>query len=163
MSNSLKPKATILDLDAIMGTKIDAVETVPDYVTPPPGIYMLGVKDCKIKKFEMKDGTKAQRIAITYEIKETLDIKGDEPPYPNGSLFTDSFMGTEEGLKYFKKAAMNILRVSDFDGASMGDVMQGIIGTDFKARITVRKSKDDKGQVFENTQVRAADPLVAED
>lgn len=160
MTDSLKPKATILDLDSIMDMKIDAVETVPDYVTPPPGIYMLRVKECKTKKFKLKDTTEAQRINILYEIMETLEVKGDELPYPNGSLFNDSFMGTEEGLKYFKKAAMNILRVNDFEGASIGDVMQGIVTAEFKARITISKTKNDKGDVFENIRVNAADPIV---
>jgi hypothetical protein len=36
---------TILDLDAMFDTKMDEVETLPDYVTPPAGNYELEVAD----------------------------------------------------------------------------------------------------------------------
>lgn len=156
-----KPKATILDLDALMDTNMDKVETLPDYITPPPGLYVLDVVEAKTEKFEMKETKQvAQRIRITYKIAETKSVKTGEQPVPDGSLFSESFMGTEEGIKYFKKAAMNILSVTDFEGAKLGDVMEGLKGAQFEAAITIRTTKNDAGKEFENINIRAAKPTV---
>lgn len=164
MNATTKPAATILDLDAMLDTAIDSVETVPDFVTPPPGIYLLGVKECKTEPFTSKDQkTKGFRIRITYTIMKTIEVSNDEQPYPDGSLFSESFMGTDEGLKYFKKAAMNILGVNDFSGATIKDVIGGVTGAEFEARITIRKTKGEGGTVYENINVRATKPVVAQD
>jgi len=95
-----KPKATILDLDALFDTKIDAVETLPDFVIPPAGLYKLLVKECKIESFETKGKEKASRIRITYGVEETVQINSEEQPVANNSLFSEAFMGTEDGLKF---------------------------------------------------------------
>ena len=161
MNAIVKPKATILDLDAMMDQNMDEVETLPDFVLPPPGLYMLLVKECKIESVDKQDKTKGSRINITYEVAETVGVEGNEPPVPNKSLFSERFTGTEDGIKFFKKAAMNILSVTSFEGASLGDVVNNLAGTEFQAKITLRKSVKD-GKTYENVQVRAANPVVAE-
>ena len=161
MNDITKPKATILDLDAMMDMKIDAVPTLPDFVTPPTGVYVLAVKECKTEKYENKQKEKGSRIRITYAIEETIEVADGEMPYPNGSLFSETFMGTEQGLEFFKKAAMNILGVSDFEGATVGDVMAGVKDASFKAKITIRKSKAPDGGVYENLTIRAFTPVVS--
>lgn len=163
MNDTTKPKATILDLDAIMDMKIDEVATIPDFVTPPAGTYILEIKDCKTEKYENKQKEKGSRIRITYAIKETIEVAEGEMPYPNGSLFSETFMGTEQGLEYFKKAAMNILGVTSFEGASVGDVMGGVKDAEFKAKITIRKSKAPDGGTYENLTIRAFTPVVSAD
>ena len=167
MNATLKPKATILDLDELMDKKMDEVPTLPDYINPPPGLYVLRVKDCGTEKYDIKDenkkptGDKGTRIKITYEIVNTVSVLEGEQPVPNGSIFTESFQGTEEGIQYFKKAAMNILSDTDFEGASIRDVMDGVKGTEYEAKITVRKSAGKAaGQVYENLVIRAANPVV---
>lgn len=155
---------TILDLDAMMDIEMDKVETLPDYVTPPNGAYMLSVNDCKIEKYtsKAKDGrpaTEGTRIRITYTVDKTIET--EDLPVKDGSMFSDSFMGTEDGLKYFKKQAMNILNVTDLAGARMKDVMDGLKGQSFKAKITIKKSDDGKGGQFENVQVRPVHEAAA--
>lgn len=163
-----KPKATILDLDALMDVKMDAVETLPDYITPPPGLYVLAIHDCTFEKYDVKDeqkkptGQKGTRIKIVYKIAQTVSVEAGNDPVPNGSLFSESFQGSEEGVKYFKKAAMNILGVTSFDGATLGDVKDGVKGAEFQAKITIRKTQGEGGKVYENLTIRAANPVVAE-
>ena len=162
MNATTKPKATILDLDAMMDVSMDSVETVPDFVMPPPGLYILDVKECKFEQIDKADKAKGSRIRITYVIGDTVEVANSEQPVPNGSLFSESFQGTEDGLKYFKKSAMNILGVTSFEGASLGDVVSNLAGTQFKAKLSIRKSSKD-GKVYENLSIRAANPVVAQD
>lgn len=168
MSEALKPKATILDLDALMDMKMNDIETLPDYITPPAGLYMLSIKDCTFEKYDVKDeqkkatGQKGTRIKIVYSILETVSVEAGNEPVPNGSLFSESFQGSEEGIKFFKKAAMNILGVTDFEGANLGDVKNELPGAEFKAKITIRKTPGEGGKVYENLTIRAANPVVAE-
>ena len=167
MSETLKPKATILDLDALMDVKMNEIETLPDYITPPPGAYVLAIKDCTFDKYDVKEngkptGQKGTRIKIVYAVVETVALEAGHEPVPNGSLFSESFQGSDEGIKYFKKAAMNILGVTDFEGASLGDVKNELPGAEFKAKITIRKTPGEAGKVYENLTIRAANPTVAD-
>lgn len=167
MNTQVKPKATILDLDALMDTNLDSVPTVPDYITPPPGLYVLVVEEAKIEKYDIKeDGKKTgevgNRIKIVYSVKETVSVMEGEDPVPNGSLFSESFQGSDEGIKYFKKAAMNILGVTTFENATIRDVIDGIKTAEFRARITIRRTKGDNNREYENLQIRAANPTVAD-
>lgn len=146
--------ATLLDLDSLLDTNLDKVETLPDFVTPPPGLYVLNVPECKLEDFKSKDGAKGFRIRLTYEVEQTVEISSSEMPVANKSRFSESFMGTEDGLKFFKKAAMSILGVKDFEGASIRDVMDAVKGATFKARITIRKTAGEGGKTYENIQVR---------
>jgi hypothetical protein len=142
----------LLDLDAMFDTKMDEVETLPDFVNPPAGNYLLSVHDCDIKKYKTKpkDGKPAQDMAsinLTYKVDQTIETK--DIPVKDGALFSERFTATEEGLKYFKKQAMNILGVESFEGASLKDVMEGVKGTQFNAQVTVVKSGE-----YENVRVR---------
>jgi hypothetical protein len=148
---------TILDLDAMLDTEMSKVESIPDFVTPPAGDYVLKVTEAKVEKFERKakDNKPAEsgsRIKIFYSVEKTIETK--ELPVKEGSLFSDSFMGTEEGIKFFKRQAMNILNVSDLDGAKLKDVLEGLKDQTFTAKISIRKTDDGKGGSYENVQVR---------
>lgn len=146
-------KATILDLDALMETSMDAVVTLPDYVTPSKGLYVLSLNNAEIKEGKDKEGNRTARLVITYKIEETVD--SEEPPFPNGSLFTESFTATEDGLAYFKKQAMKILNVSDMTGATLRDIFDGLKSVDaFQAAITVKKTKNEQGTEYTNINVR---------
>lgn len=160
---------TMLDLDAMLDIEMDKVETLPDYVTPPVGIYMLSVEECEVEKYKQKvkdsqgketGQTKdASRIRLVYKIESTVETS--DLPVKDGSLFSETFMGTEDGIKYFKKQAMNILNVNDLSGARLKDVMDGLKGVSFKARISIRKTDDGKGGSYENVQVRPAHAAAA--
>jgi len=147
---------TILDMDAMLDMKMDEVETLPDFVNPPAGNYRLACKGAKIEKYKSKKEPTVEktRIRTTYAVVETKEVAAGSVPVADGTLFTETFMGTEEGLKYFKKTAMGILNVTDFEGATMKDVIDGLADQEFDARITVRVTKDEAGATFENLSIK---------
>ena len=152
---------TILDLDAMMDIEMDKVETLPDYVTPPAGNYVLEVKKAEIAKTDAMPakGDKpakpaGSKIRIQYAIEEVLEVAGNELPPSTGSMFSEQFTGTEDGVKFFKRQAMNILNVKDLTGAKMKDVLDGLTGAKFKAKISIEKTKGDGDKVYENVRVR---------
>lgn len=154
---------TILDLDSMMDIQMDSVQAAPDYVTPPAGVYILSVADAVIEKKakkEQKEGAAKDytRIRVTYAVVKTVELaQQNEPPVADGSLFSENFMGTEDGLGYFKRAAMNILNVKDFTGATLKDIMEGMKGAEFKCRLTVKKNAEG----FENVQIRVINEPAA--
>jgi hypothetical protein len=149
---------SILDLDALLDQGMDQVETLPEYVSPAPGVYMLAVDKADIqepKKPKAGEEAKPPRLRITYRIVSTIQIEGNEPPFPDGSLFSEGFQATEDGLKYYKRRAMAILNVTDLGDAKLRDVMETLVGTEFKAVISIKKSTGTDGKEYENINVRA--------
>jgi hypothetical protein len=152
------PAQTILDLDSMMDIEMDKVETLPDFVTPPAGLYELEVVEAKTEKYlpkktaEVPNPKESMRIKIIHKVVETLESV--ELPVKEGSLFSESFQATEDGIKFFKRQALNILNVKDFEGARLKDVMEGLKEARFKAKITIRKTANPAGGEYENVQVR---------
>jgi hypothetical protein len=162
--NDTTKNVTILDLDAMMDIKMDEVETLPDFVTPPPGLYTLTVKEAKIEKYKSKaePNVEKSRIRLSYSVTATKEVAAGNVPVADGSMFSETFMATEDGIKFFKKAAMGVLGVSSFEGASIKDVIDGLADTEFEARITVRSTTDAMTkQVYENVNVRAINAATA--
>lgn len=158
MTEAKKP-VTLLDLDTLLDTKVNAVETIPDYVNPPAGDYTLVCKEAKIDKYKDKETTEDRlRFKLTIAVKTTHQIAPDQEdnlPVPEGTLFTQTFQGTDDGMKYFKKAMMNITGVTDFEDASFRDVMESVKDVEFSARLTYRTTKDDKtGKEYKNLNMR---------
>lgn len=156
--------STILDLDSMMDTAMNTVKTLPDFITPPAGDYLLKVTEAKAEKYKQKakDGQPekdAMRLKIFYSVEKTLQCEG--LPVKDGSLFSESFMATEEGLQFFKRQAINILNVADLDDATLKDVMVGLKDAEFKARITIRMSPNPAGGTYENVQVRPVHEAAA--
>lgn len=148
--------SSILDLDALLDSTMDNVPDVPDYLNPPDGNYVLSVPEAKLDTYENAKKEKVNVIVITYEIKSTIETKS--VPVPDGSLFTERFQATEDGLKYFKKRAIGILNVSDLNGVPIREVLASLKGVEFEAQTKIRKSVGTNGQEYENINVR---PLTA--
>jgi hypothetical protein len=151
---------TLLDLDSMMNETLDAIQEAPDYNNPPAGEYMLNVNDAKIDKYKDKAGKEAQRLKITYSIAETLETVDNEAPVPNGSLFTETFQATEQGLSFFKKRIRELMQAEDVQGVSLGDMMSSVKGQLVKARITIKKTPKKEngavvpGEFYENLNIR---------
>lgn len=145
---------TILDFDALLDSNLSSTKDVPDFVTPPPGTYVLELTEAKLEKFKLKAkaGVRdteqdAARIKFQYKVAETVETK--ELPVADGSLFSESFMANEDGLAFFKKQAKAILNVKDFADTSIRDILDGLNGVSFKAVVGIRKSGE-----FENVTIR---------
>lgn len=145
-------KNAILDLDDLLDSNLDTVADIPDYVTPPDGLYKLDIVDAEIKK--AKEAGKASRITITYKVAETVDTAG--APVADGSLFTEGFQGTEQGLEFFKKQVKKIMNVTEIGGVSMRDILEGLKDIQgMEAHISTRKTVDAvTKKEYENTNIR---------
>jgi hypothetical protein len=151
---------TILDMDALLDGNLGAVENVPDFVTPPAGDYELSIKDASIEKYDWpaKGDKKAQKglqFKLVYQVDKTLDTK--DLPVADGSLFSRTYRADEDGMKYFKKAAREIMNVKDIDDVTIRDILDTLKGQAFKAQITIR-SKDG----YDNVNVRPVHDAPAE-
>lgn len=145
---------TILDLDSLLDMEMDSVETLPDYVTPAAGTYMLRVVEAGIKEGKaVGDKPAMHRVQIVYAIDETVECS-DGQPFPNGSLFADRYSATEDGVAYFKKQAMKVLNVTDMSGAKMRDIFETLQGASFKAAVTQKITKSADGKDYVNVNVR---------
>lgn len=149
---------TILDLDAMMDSALDAIPEAPDYITPPAGNYMLEVNNVENDKYKDKEQVEKTRIKITYKILSTIDLSDTtQLPVSDGTLFTETFMATEQGVGFFKKQAKNVLNVSTVDGTPLRDIYNTLKGVQFKAAITIRKTPGtgkNLGKEFENATIR---------
>lgn len=144
---------TILDMDSILDQTLDTVPDIPDYVTPPTGLYMLSIEEAKLEKYNTKDKKAGLRLKVVHKIEETVET--EEMPVADGSLFSETFQATEEGLGYFKRAAKKYLGVESLDGVSIRDIIAELTqAAPFKARITIRKTPNPAGGMYENVQIR---------
>lgn len=151
---------TLLDLENMLEETLDAIPDMPDYVTPPAGEYILEVKDSVIDKYTTKKepDVEKQRLKNTYAIVETISTATKEEPVPDGSLFTETFQATTDGLGYYKKRICSIMNATDTIGVSLADMMNDVKGMQFKARLTIKRSKGGDGTEYENVQIRVVPP-----
>lgn len=159
---------TLIDLDNLDDIQLNGVEAAPEFIEPPHGRYKLGVQ-AKIEAYEKdekdaegdKTGEKipAKRIRFTYSILEVIELKDKRELIPaEGSLFSETFTATSEGLPYFKTRATAIL--GELGNASVKEVINELNNemvtfvADVKLRVT--KQKDDEGneRSFTNVNVR---------
>lgn len=118
---------TVLDLDSILDMTLDNVKDVPDYVNPPSGAYLLSITDAKFEIKKNKEGEKIGRFTITYKVEDTVELVSDkELPVAEGSLFSESFTYTEDGIAFLKKQAKKLLQVDSVDGVSLRDLLDSL-------------------------------------
>lgn len=152
---------TILDLNSMMNESLDTIPEAPDYSNPPAGEYTLEVKDAIVESYKAKakgdmPAHDAQRLKITYAVAATHSTADGEQPVPDGTLFTETFQGTEQGLSFFKKRIREVLNVSDVAGVTLGDMMASAKGVTFDARLSIKKSPKPgvANEFYENLVIR---------
>lgn len=157
-------QAETLDLGAMMEESLDNIQEAPDFSNPPPGLYVIEVKEAKVDKYKTKKepDVEKQRLKILYATVSTVELAagGKEPPVPDGSMFSETFQATEQGLSYFKKRIREVMNASDLTGVSLRDMMESVKGSQFNARITIRVTKGDNGQDYENLNIRVIPPAA---
>lgn len=160
-------KKDTLDLSAMLDENLDQVPDAPEFLLPPAGQYNLEVLTSKVETYKPKatPDTEVSRIRNMYKIVSTIVVADTrEQPVPDGTMFSETFMGTEEGLGYFKKAAKNILHVSELKGVPLREILSTLTGAQFKATITIRQTPKQgaPGEFYENVQIRVVPPTAAE-
>ena len=133
--------STVLDLDSILDMTLDGVKDVPDYVNPPTGNYVLSIEDSKFEIKTNKDKEKVGRFSVTYKVEETIDLASDkELPVADGSLYSENFTYSEDGIAYLKKQAKKILNVESVDGVSLRDLLDSLKDVSpFKAKLVTQE------------------------
>jgi hypothetical protein len=159
---------TTLDLGAMMEQSLDEIPEAPDFNNPPAGEYRLSVKEAKIDTYTAKPkqgdaGGERQRLKLIYTIEQTVSTAGNEQPVPDGSMFSETFQGTEQGLSYFKKRVKEVMNVSDLNGVTLKDMMESVKGQAFDARITIKKTPNpnDANSPYENVNLRVVLPKAS--
>lgn len=152
---------TLLNLNEMLDQTLDTVPEAPDFSNPPAGEYRFQVKDIKIDTYKNKNTQMdCQRLKILYSIVTTYSVAAGEMPIPDGSMFSETFQATEQGLGYFKTRIKAILDVSDLAGVSLGEMMNSVKGTSFNARISIKKTPNPTGGVYENIQIRVVPSVL---
>lgn len=159
---------TLIDLDNLDSVSLDSFDSAPEFIEPPAGRYKLGVQ-VKIEKYERdekdaegdKTGMKvaAKRIRFVYSIQDVVELKSKNELAPaEGSMFSETFTATQEGLPYFKTRASAIL--GDLGKASIKEVIEELNGesisfmADVKLRVSKVKDADGNEKDYTNVNVR---------
>lgn len=148
---------TLLDMDAMLGETMDAVDDVAEFANPPAGEYRLKVISAKPGK-QSKSGNATMQI--TYAVVETKSTASGEQPVPDGTMFSERFQWTEQGKPFFKARIKSIMGVDDVSGVTLGDMLASAAGQEFDARITIKKDPKKEngvvvpGEFYENIVIR---------
>lgn len=158
-----------LDLGSMLEDTLDSIPDLPSFINPPAGSYQLECIKCDVEKYKNKDTPPidVQRIRITHSVVATKELAdAREQPVPDASMFSETFMGTEQGLEYFKARAKQMLNVSSLDGVPLGSILSNLLGTQYDAKLKVRETpkKDARGvptgEVYENLDIRIIPPAA---
>lgn len=138
---------SLLNLDDLLGQSLDSVEAAPEFVQLENGLYNLSVKDTKAEKKASKDKTKGDYILLTlqYQVEEVHEQEGT--PIKVGSLTSESFMMSEQGLPYFKGRIAQIAVANggsedDVNGLSVKEALEAVKGMAFKVNAKQSKNGD---------------------
>jgi len=120
-------------MDSMLDSSLDEVETAAEFVDLPNGEYRLHIKKAEAKEMPAKDDKPAAvAVSITYEVTETIALADSNvEPVDNGSMSSERFNLTEQGLPYFKRYLVNIF--GDTSGVSLGESIQALNGVDITA------------------------------
>jgi hypothetical protein len=149
---------TLLGLEDLESINFDDIEEAPGFVIPPEGNYRLCLdKACleqyKTKKEPMKP---RRRLAHYLKIVKVLDLADSKEKIPSeGSLFSERWQLTADGLKYWKTRAVAILG-ADTTGMSVGQVLKALNegGFVFDAKIKHKNTKGEDGKDYTNINLQ---------
>lgn len=142
---------SLLDLDAMLNQSLATTEAAPDYITPENGVYKQTVKEAKASKKAAKDKDAALKagkapeyisLELTYVIDEVIEQEGH--PIKPGSIYSERFMLSEQGLPYFKARIRDIAVASggteeDANNLSIGEALAAVKGIQFITNVTLNK------------------------
>ena len=135
--------ATLLDLESLADESLEDIAEAPEYINPPAGDYILRSVSGEIRTYEEDDGTTKQSIRVVIAVKEALELVSDEPPVPEGSLFSLSFQGTKEGLGAFKRELRKMTGEKSLPAMTLNEYFEMLeTELEFRGRVSYRKFKD---------------------
>lgn len=155
MNTQVNVEETLLDLDSVNDMSFDEIPDAPGFVEPPDGVYMLTITKAAIEKYKTKEQEERQRFAHYYGVAEVIELANPDEQAPTvGDKFSERFMMNEQGLKFWKTKAHQILgEVGKITVANaLAELSTG--NYTFKARVQTKKSKGKDGKEYRNIQVR---------
>jgi len=140
-------------LDSMLDESLDGVEAAADFVDLPNGEYVLNIKKAEAKELPEKDDKPAGvRVNVLYEVVETVQLAdGSKEPVDVGSMASEGFNLTQQGMPYFKRYLINIF--GDTTGVSLGESIQALKGMNITA---VVRNNEYNGKSYLATTKQAA-------
>ena len=151
---------SLLNMADVLDINMADVEDVPSFEQPVAGVAILGCDSAKMEEYIPKGKTEAdkqRRLKIQYHIESYVEVAdAREPATPNGSLFTENFQVNEDGLKYFKRKAVDIIGPSAKDlkiGETIKELCTGTYAVRAVIKIKTSPNPNNPNQPYENVQV----------
>jgi hypothetical protein len=150
--------ATLGALAGVVSRDINDIADLPDYVTPPPGVYTLIVKE--IKQDEVgKDKDKKTVLKVTYAVVNCLELNNPEQDTEHlpkeGDLFSEVFFfndpeKVENTLGILKKKYQGMAEACGT--TNLLEILQKLEGMQVKSVVTNRVDGNDKSKVYASTK-----------
>jgi len=127
-------------MDTLLEESFDEVEIAPEFVEFPNGEYILEIVKAEPKEYEAKGKREAGvRVSVTYKAIETLELSlPNQSPVAVGSLQSESFNLTAQGLPYFKRYITNVF--GDAEGVSLGESIRALEGMQIRCLVRTKNS-----------------------
>lgn len=150
---------SLLGLEDLESLSFDDIEEAPGFVVPPEGSYRLVLDKACIETYKTKEEPNKPKRRIAhymkvYKVHELVDPKEKAPS--EGSMFSERWQISSDGLKYWKTRAKTILN-TDTTGMQLGDVIKLLNEGDFvfDAKIRHKETKSEKdGKTYTNINLQ---------
>lgn len=163
----MNDETTLLDLDNIEDVAMGNIEDLPEFVTPPDGVYVFATNTAKSSSSKDKEtGELRKRINHTYSICKILQVADPNALVPPlGSLVGENFTFNDMGLKVWKAKIKGVL--GNFFTAEM-TIKEALAEINdnqyyFVGKTRVKKSTGKNGQDYENVQIQFVRVATDED
>ena len=157
---------TLLDLDSVADMQLGGIDDLPEFVTPPDGLYVFGTNTAKINTNKNKEGKETKKINHTYFICKVVQLQNEDELVPDaGNLVGENFTMNPQGLSIWKLKAKGILGVELISTkGTIGDVLEELNDNPhyFVGKTRIKKSNKD-GTEYENVQVQVVRQATEED
>jgi len=132
-------------MDSMLDESLDNVEVAAEFVDLPNGEYVLNIKKAEAKELPAKEDKPAGvRVNIIYSVVSTVALADTtKTPADDGSMSSEGFNLTAQGLPYFKRYLMNIF--GSTEGVSLRESIEALNGMNITA---VVKNNEYKGKSY---------------
>jgi hypothetical protein len=157
---------TLLDLDSVADMDLGGINDLPEFCTPPDGLYVFCTNSAKITANKNKEGKEVKKINHTYHICKVIQVVTQDDLVPDlGNLVGENFTMNAQGLSIWKLKAKGILgqEIISTKG-TIGDVLEEMNDSRhyFVGKTRIKKTNKE-GVDYENVQVQVVRKAVEED
>lgn len=162
---------SLLGMEDLNSLNFDEIEEAPGFVVPPEGSYRLELnKACQeTYKTKKEPNKQRRRLAHYYKIVKVVSLNDPKEKVPSeGSMFSERWQLTPDGLKYWKSRAKALLGDADTTGMNLGGVLEAlnvaspVVDCNIKHKV-VKNKEDGKDYVNIQMQVTGHGPQIPED